>query len=316
MVVLAATDGALGRPTTDGAVIDRVGVRAERRERGRIVSGHRRQEPSADAAVVSHEVVDAEAFDRPGATSKGDVHPFGIHPLDGDEQVHVGADLEDGAGLDMPGELRVGDLVVPWPERRRSRRVVDAQEEVGVATPPPIEERRLVDDIRPRDHRRHGLCGRGSQPFPVVLDRAVETDSHGGPTLDSKVRQEPPLVLEAALPDDVQLRVVAHRPLDEPRQRRAFELCQVLTGQIGNEIGGRVHGAAVDELHEPTLPADRVTSPVTAWAEATRDSHRFRPRPPRSNALGDGPRTVVTEFNRIPNKGDRALHHHDRVRRA
>src|SRR5439155_21740291 len=123
-------------------------------------------------------------------------------------------------------------------------------------------------------------------------------------------------MVEATAADEIELRVVTDRLLDLAGDAELLEGDQVIAFEEADEIGGAGDERPVEFLHEPTLPADRVTSPVTAWAEATRDSHRFRPRPPRSNALGDGPRTVVTEFNRIPNKGDRALHHRDRVRRA
>ena len=93
------------------------------------------------------------------------------------------------------------------------------------------------------------------EPSSVIVDR--------GPAIGAEVGQEARLVLEAALADDVELRVVAHRPLDQAGQRGPFELGQVLAGEVGDEVGGRVDRSAVDGLHGRTLPAGRVSSPVT-----------------------------------------------------
>ena len=58
-------------------------------------------------------------------------------------------------------------------------------------------------------------------------------------------------MLEAAPADDVELGVVAHRALDQPGQRRALELGQVLAGEVADEVRGRVDGLAVDAIHAP-----------------------------------------------------------------
>ena len=67
----------------------------------------------------------------------------------------------------------------------------------------------------------------------------------------SQVGQVARLVLEAAPADDVELRIVAHRALDEPGQGGALELGQVLAGEVGDEVGGRVDGLPVDAIHAP-----------------------------------------------------------------
>ena len=56
-------------------------------------------------------------------------------------------------------------------------------------------------------------------------------------------------MLEAALPDDVELAVLAHRAFHEARQRCALQSGQVLTGQVADEIGRGEDGLAVDQLH-------------------------------------------------------------------
>ena len=52
-----------------------------------------------------------------------------------------------------------------------------------------------------------------------------------------------------ALADDVELWVVADRPVYEPRDGRAFKLGQMLAGEEGDEVRGGVDGSAVDAIH-------------------------------------------------------------------
>ena len=80
---------------------------------------------------------------------------------------------------------------------------------------------------------------------------AIEPSSRivvGRTAVGSQVGEEASLVLEAALADDVELGIVAHRPLDQAGQRGAFELRQVLAGEVGDEIGGGVDRTAVDPI--------------------------------------------------------------------
>ena len=56
-------------------------------------------------------------------------------------------------------------------------------------------------------------------------------------------------MLEAALADDVELRVVADRPLDEAGDGGAFQLGQMLAGEEGDEVGGGIDGSTVDAIH-------------------------------------------------------------------
>ena len=66
-------------------------------------------------------------------------------------------------------------------------------------------------------------------------------------------------MLESALPDDVELGIIAHGALHEAGQGRPLQLRQMLAGEVGNQISGRVDLAAVDRLHGSTLPATRVS---------------------------------------------------------
>ena len=93
------------------------------------------------------------------------------------------------------------------------------------------------------------MRGRGPELLAAIRDRAVLLDLHDDPTARPEVREEPRLVLEPAPADDVQLRVLAHRPLDEAGDRGPLELGQVLAGEVGDEVGGGIDGTPVDAIH-------------------------------------------------------------------
>ena len=67
-----------------------------------------------------------------------------VAALDGLEQLVVDADLEDGRGLDVVGQLGIRDLVRP---AQRRLRVLDAEQEVREAEPGAVEEAGLEDDV-------------------------------------------------------------------------------------------------------------------------------------------------------------------------
>jgi hypothetical protein len=90
-------------------------------------------------------------------------------------------------------------------------------------------------------------------------------------------------MLLAAAADDVQLRVVQVRPLDQPGQRRALERRQVLAGEIADKIGSGEDGLAVNELQWWFLPcAEGSVSPrqlachdlARRWSQS--ETRRFR----------------------------------------
>ena len=115
-----------------------------------------------------------------------------------------------------------------------------------------VEEGRLVDDVRAGRHRLDRRGRRGAQLLAPVRGGSVQLDLDRDPAVGPEVGEEARLVLEAAPADDVELRIVAHRPLDETGQRGALELGQVLAGEVGDEVRGRVDGSPVDRsMHEP-----------------------------------------------------------------
>ena len=133
-----------------------------------------------------------------------------------------------------------------------------------------VEERRLVDDVGARRHRLDRSRRRVTQRFATIGGRSVLVDLDDDPTVGPQVGEEARLVLEAAPADDVELGIVAHRSFDQPGEGRAFELGQVLTGEVGDEVSCRVDGPAVDAIHAGQ-PYQRG---VTARLSRRRDSIR------------------------------------------
>ena len=174
---------------------------------------------------------------------------------------------------------------MPGTPGRRPSGVLDTEQEVGVATPRAIEEGRLIDDVGALGHRVD-RCRRGrAELVPAIHDRSVEVDLDRRPALGLEGREESRLVLKAASAEDVQLRIVAHRPPHQPGEGRPFELGQVLAGQEGDEVGGGVDGPALDQLHSETIPGTRASSPVTAGLSRWNDDGGVGTCAPRSRPL-------------------------------
>ena len=203
---------------------------------------------------------------------------LGSHPLDPLQLLDVRADLEHRPGLDVAGQLRVGDLVVVRAPDRGALRGVDPEQEVGVSEPAPVEEGGLEDDLGAGCHGRDGFLGLPPDPRPAFL-LVVALDRHH-PALEPAQRVEVAgLVGESTLPDDVELPVVADRPLELAVQHRRLERGEVLAGQVADEIGGTEDGRAVDQLHRcvtnPRIGSSLATG-VTARLSRARVSHRRR----------------------------------------
>ena len=239
--------------------------------------------------VVGHEVVHALAIGRTRPAAEHDVEVLRLAALDRRELLHVRADLEDRPGLHMTRELRVRDLVVVGTEGAVGLAgfVVTAEEEVRVAAPSPVEERRLVDDVRPAPHRVQclggglaelgaGIPGRRHLAGPGRGDRRpVLLDLDDPAALGHEVVEVALLVLEAALRDELDARVVADRLRDEANHRRPLERKPVPAREEPDEIRGGVDRATVDELHarpsyvgsvpaRVSRPRARTAAPVAA----------------------------------------------------
>ncbi len=199
-------------------------------------------------AVVRHVIVDPQRCLLASAATEHDLHVLRLHALDAGQLLDVAADLEHGTGLDVPRQLRVGDLIVIWPPDRGSLRRLDPLQEVGVAEPSAIEKCGLEDDIGARCHGRDRLLGLATDALTALVNVVPSDLDHGAPAR-RQIGEVALLVLEASLADHVKLGVRAHRSLHESRQRRALQRRQMLAGQVSNEVSRREYWLAVDQLH-------------------------------------------------------------------
>ena len=250
VVVRSPSGRTLRRPATDVAVLDRLRVCRRGRIGRRRLVGERGQESVACAAVVGHVVVDTQPLDGPGTPAEGDVEPLRLHALDAFQLVDVGADLEDRARLHVARQLGVRDLVVVRAPAGRAVGRVDAEQEVGVAAERPIEEGRLVDHVVRRRAIASMVAAAAARSWSPrsAMEPSCSISTATRPSR-AQVGQEARFVLEAALADDVELRIVADRTIDETGRGGAFELGQMLAGEEGDKVSGGIDGSAVDAIH-------------------------------------------------------------------
>ena len=83
-------------------------------------------------------------------------------------------------------------------------------------------------------------------------------------TIGTQLIQIPLLVLESTLADDVELAIVAMRPLDEPGNGRSLERREVFAGEVTDEVGRGEDGRPVDELHGDTKRSAGLDSSTVA----------------------------------------------------
>ena len=172
---------------------------------------------------------------------------LGRDALEACELVRVDAHLEDRGGLDALGELRVGDVVAPRAEVRRP--VVAPEQEVRVAAPAAVEERGLEDDVRPGAHRGERLGLGGIAAPPGVLGLAARHLDDRAALLAERLDVQR-LVLVAAPPDELELRVVADGLLELAARTQLLERHQVVALEEADEVcRGHDQRAVVMELH-------------------------------------------------------------------
>ncbi len=256
-------------PTAHPAVLDRVGVGGRRWVRDGDAAEDHVLEPRPDGAVVGHVVLDPEGDALHGAAAQDDVHPCRFEPLDLAQLLRVRAELEHGARLCLSRQLGVGDLVAP---RAQCGRGVDAQQEVGVAAPPAVEERGLVDDVVATVERLERLGGCAPEHLALRLVVGPRGDRRDRPLLRlAEGLQVPRLVLESAASDHVQLGILTLGALHEVRASGALQVRQVLAFQEADQVGRGDDDGAVDGVH-PQAPRMRAMTSVgamtTRWFSA------------------------------------------------
>ena len=118
-----------------------------------------------------------------------------------------------------------------------------------MAAPKAIEESGLVDNVCRLGHCPFGgRCG-SPQPVTSVGIISIQLDGHDAKTSVAKLGKVARLVVKSSTADDLKLRIGSARAHHEAMQRRALKCSQVLAGEEAHQIGRRVDGGAVDQLH-------------------------------------------------------------------
>ena len=167
----------------------------------------------------------------------------------------------------MAGQLGVHHLVAPGAEPAGP---LHPEEEIRQPEPPPVEERGLVDDVVAALDGLASGPRRRLQPRPPIGQAAVLRDPSYSPARRLQPGEIAPLVLLAALGDQVQLRIEPLRPGDEAGERSQLQPDEMLAGQEADQIRGREDGLPIDELHRTTIAPGDDSLPVTAPAARVR----------------------------------------------
>ena len=238
MVVRAPSVGALAEPAADAAVLDRTRVRGG----SLAVSEQPLFKGPLRGSVVRAVVGEAVAVERPVAGQDGDsfrqdslklAHPMGVQ-----------TQLQQSGGLDPTGQLRIDGLVAP---RAEPALAFYANEEVGMASPAPIEERCLVDDVDPR---AHGFA-RSSVALSELLERSSRLRREANDALPFRFEafEVPALVLPSLLLKKVEDGVTDEGSLPLPSGGPELEVGQMLASEVGDEVRGAENELAVQDLH-------------------------------------------------------------------
>jgi hypothetical protein len=150
----------------------------------------------------------------------------------------------------MAGELGVGDVVRPVAEIARALVVPD--QEVGVAAPPSVEERGLVDDV--------GAALHGIERQLLCRHQIVGSRDLGDVQRPAHLGEHRPLVRVAQPTDQVAARVVDLGTVAEAERDGAIQRRQVRAGEMPDQVGRAQHHASVDDVHtghplvDPIMP--------------------------------------------------------------
>ena len=215
------------------------------------VARHVRQEAALHASEVGEVVAEPMAVDAVPAPAQGHMHALRHAPLDASYELGIDAHLQERSALGATGQLGIDDLVVV---RTHQAFAVDPHEEIDVAKPDAVEERRLVDHVRTRMHQR--LSSRRVPLDTLLVGRVTAGVGRDAPVDDlvtelAEIGEEALLVLQSAFLENGELRILPRRPLDGTLERRALEHSQVLALEKPDEVGCRKDDASVFQaLHQ------------------------------------------------------------------
>jgi hypothetical protein len=126
-----------------------------------------------------------------------------------------------------------------------------------VAAPSAVEERRLEDHVPPGAHRGVGLSFRRSKLVGGLGVAGLDLMDRA--SLEAKRGEVGGLVLEAAALDQLELGVAADWSFDSSGGRFELEGYKVVAGEVPDEVRGTDDDRSIEELHDPTLPVERVS---------------------------------------------------------
>ncbi len=222
-IVIGMPAGIAGlAPAADVAVRHRARIRCPGRRRRDVFF-----QALPDQAVVGAEVVESKAL--PGEPLARLHHVHQGRRMTQQPRHHVGvqAELEDGPGARLLGELRICHLVGPLSEVTRLR---DPDEEIGPAGPAPVSELRLHDHPRACSHG----CGRFLQRKQVSVSPQIDHVL----TLGAEVLHVCSLVRQSPFLQERKRRISPGRGGNPPLGNAAIELRQVPAGEVVRDVGG------------------------------------------------------------------------------
>ncbi len=209
-------------------------------------------ETVTDASEVRGEIIDTEAVAL--AVAEHHVHRPRCRALHARDVFAVEAQLQQEVRLGVARELGVFDLVVPWPAAA-GQRLVDAAQEIRVPDPRPVEERRLVDDLRACRHRCFGGARRRLELANAFSTARVARPVDGDDVVS--VGAQPleigRLVLLAQVRKQLRLLGALVRPGQGAAQRLEVERREVLAGEEVVEIGRGENDRVVEQLQRTRL---------------------------------------------------------------
>ncbi len=173
---------------------------------------------------------------------ENDPHVFRSDALNQLEKVAVHAELEDDLGVNIPGELRIPDLIAPVAELRRRG---PPEEKVGVADPWVDCEQCLHDHFGAAVHRIERLLAR-----LVERDLAAVRNDDDLLPLVLQLLDIVALVLTSMLDQELSMRRAPHlRRLDFSEVSHPVERDAMLTPKEVRQICGREGPFAVVKFH-------------------------------------------------------------------
>ena len=258
-------------PSADLAVGDRFGVRLgglDRRGQRLLDLGF---EVMPHETEVSAELGEAVTLGLEIAPGDDDSQHLRFSPLELGQEIRVETELDQRRATGLLGELGLDRLVSPWTEAALA---VHANQDVGPSRPHAVLEPSLNDDVPAIAHRADGIVERG-RTMPVDLDDAARRTRD---VLDVR-----PLVLQAALLENFEHRVVGDRSPRQAVGSQPLERGEMAAREEVGEIGGEEERLVASKIHfvpnAPTTAAGDVLqanepSAVVARSAGTRQRAR------------------------------------------